>query len=146
MTQLATVAGPSSNFDGLKLLAGDSRVEDQFFEGDIARLDLKLHGWVLFPGAIAKSIELALKATRLDLIDVDDVGTPDGKVIRIRWRKNPAILIGLAIILGLSFLMFSGWQLVKETKDLIADVPGGIGTVLGGGVLLLLFVLLLSRR
>ena len=127
------VAGSDAMLDMLRLGSG---VEDQYADGDVARIELTFASWVpqFTRTAVRATADAALRVSRVHL--VEPVGLVGDRLV-IRWRKNLGILAGIAIIFGLLALaMFTGWLLFREGG------AAGFGLLLG--LALLLFVM--SRR
>ena len=105
------VAG-SHDLGGLRQLG--RQIEDQYADGDVARLELTFASWVpqFSRNAVRAAADTGLRITRVDLVEPVRI---DGDVLMIRWRKNLGILAGVAIIIGLLALtMFTGWLLYSS--------------------------------
>lgn len=107
------------------------QIEDQYADGDVARIELTFASWVpqFTRNGVRVVVDRGARLAGMDL--VEPVRIDGGDVLVIRWRKNLGILAGIAIIIGLLILaMFTGWVLFREAP------AAGVGLLLLAGLVL----------
>lgn len=104
-------------------------IDTQVRKGDVVTIRMRL---LLIPPGTVGAVQAALEQARVPL--VQPVFTEPGRVLVIRFKRNPAPLLVIAVIAAVVFLgtLLTGWSIGVSGG-------GGITTMLlvGAGVILL---------